>query len=301
MNREFTVKIICLVGILALGLLAVLPMQTAGSDNSRWMAELDDAREINTLAIPGTHDSGATHSIADLSGKCQSLSISEQLELGVRFFDIRLQLNNNELVVVHSFVDQATDFDDVLRCMTDFLKGNPTEFLVVSFKEDSDPKSSDVDFRETLEEKLAANKTVSQSTAIPKTVGEARGRLHVISRYHGSTIGYPAYEGWQDSTSFELGELYVQDHYRVDDAKTKKGDIMEAMQIADRCEHALVLNFTSCYYPNPFPPTYAGTPAMEINPWLIDFLEKNGDASGVFLCDFITSELCETIIGRNFE
>lgn len=301
MNREFTVKIICLVGILALGLLAVLPMQTAGADNSRWMAELDDAREINTLAVPGTHDSGATHSIADLSGKCQSLSISEQLELGVRFFDIRLQLNNNELVVVHSFVDQATDFDDVLRCMTDFLKENPTEFLVVSFKEDSDPKSSDVDFRETLEEMLKANKNVSQSTAIPKTVGEARGRLHVISRYHGSTIGYPAYEGWQDSTSFELGELYVQDHYRVDDAKTKKADIMEAMQIADRCEHALVLNFTSCYYPNPFPPTYAGTPALEINPWLIDFLEKNGDASGVFLCDFITSELCETIIGRNFE
>jgi hypothetical protein len=28
---------------------------------------------------------------------------------------------------------------------------------------------------------------------------------------------------------------------------------------------------------------------------------KEGESNGVFLCDFITEELCESIIRRNFE
>lgn len=299
MNKVKIINAICLVIVCAIALLATLPLQSAGKDNSRWMGELDDSREINTLYIPGTHDSGATHSIADLSGKCQSLSISEQLRLGVRFFDIRLQLKDNRLVVVHSFVDQNTDFDNALRDMTDFLKENPDEFIFVSFKEDNSAANSDVDFTETLEKMLKGESVVNQETTLPKTVGEARGRLHVISRYYGSTIGVPAYDGWQDSTSFSLGELYVQDKYQVDSADEKIGEIGSAVTVASSGEYALVLNFTSCYYPDGFPPTYAGTPALKINPWLIDNLPSmNGGC--VFLCDFITSELCEAIIGRNF-
>ena len=124
MSKQQIVKIGIVVSICIAALLSVLPLQMAGADNRAWMSALADQREINTLAIPGTHDSGATHSIADLSGKCQSLSIDEQLELGVRFFDIRLQMKNNKLVVVHSFVDQATDFDDVLDDMKKFLDDN---------------------------------------------------------------------------------------------------------------------------------------------------------------------------------
>ncbi len=299
MNKNRIINIFCLVLICAVAILAVLPLQRAAKDNSRWMKELEDERMINSLYIPGTHDSGATHSIADLSGKCQSLPISEQLRLGVRFFDIRLQLKDNRLVVVHSFVDQNTDFDDVLRCMADFLKENPSEFLIVSFKEDNDPNNSNVDFTQTLEGMLRGESVVSQETSMPKTVGEARGRLHVVSRYYGSTMGYPAYEGWQDSTSFALGDMYVQDKYQVDTHEEKITEIESAVNIAAEGEHALVLNFTSCYYPDGFPPTYAGAPALKINPWLIDNLPSmNGGC--VFLCDFITSELCEAIIGRNF-
>lgn len=294
-------KIISAVVLLAISVLAFLPLQAGQGDRSEWMADLEDERSINRLFIPGTHDSGATHSIADLSGKCQSLSIAEQLKIGVRFFDIRLQLKNNELVIVHSFVDQATDLDDVLSIMVDFLEEHPSEFLIVSFKEDNDPVGSDVDFTETLEEMLKAESSVSKATGLPTTVGEARGGLHVISRYRDSSIGLPAYEGWRDSTSFELGGMYVQDHYQVSDAETKIADIEDAMEIASVLKHSLVLNFTSCYYPDGFPPTYAGTPAPRINPWLIDRL-NGGEAFGcVFVCDFMTGELCDAVVGRNFE
>lgn len=300
MKKEIILKISVALLICLASLFAVLPLQFAGADGGAWMSRLEDSRDVNTLAIPGTHDSGATHSIADLSGKCQSLSIGEQLKLGVRFFDIRLQLKNNELVIVHSFVDQATDFSDVLDEMNEFLDANPGEFLIVSIKQDADPSGSNVDFTETLEKMLRDCDRVSESTALPKKVGEARGKIHIISRYSGSTLGYPAHSGWADSTSFELGELYVQDKYQVDDADTKIANIEMALIVGVTKEYSLVLNFASCYYPDAFPPTYAGLPAHTINGWLIRNLPKR-QVCGVLLCDFMTEELCETIIGRNFE
>ena len=58
-----------------LTLVAVLPMQSGEADRSDWMAKLDDNASLNSLTIPGTHDSGALHSLAEISGKCQSLPI----------------------------------------------------------------------------------------------------------------------------------------------------------------------------------------------------------------------------------
>lgn len=300
MNRKQIIALVVAISVCLISLFAVLPIQMAESDAGAWMADLNDKRAINTLSIPGTHDSGATHSIADLSGKCQSLTIEEQLTIGVRFFDIRLKLNNNELDVVHSFVDQGVGFDEVLDEMVSYLTDNPTEFLIVSIKEDASPSGSEVDFTEKLEDTLRASKLVNTDTQLPKTVGEARGRIHIISRYSDSTIGFAAHQGWADSTSFALGELYVQDHYKVDSAETKIADIEAALEVAKSREYSLVLNFASCYYPDVLiPPTYAGLPAHTINPWLIENLAED-ETVGVILCDFITSELCNTIIGGNF-
>jgi 1-phosphatidylinositol phosphodiesterase len=184
--------------------------------------------------------------------------------------------------------------------MQRFLEENPGEFLFVSIKEDDSPKNSGLDFTEKLEQTLLESALVSAARTLPKTVGEARGRIHIISRYEDSTIGYDSYDGWKDSTSFALGELYVQDKYRVDSAEEKLLEIEKAIEVGARREYALLLNFTSCYYPDGFPPTYAGTPARKINERLSDML-KEGEAKGVFLCDFITEELCKSIIRRNFE
>ena len=300
MTKKQILFIACSLLVCLLSLFAVMPIQWAGIDESRWMTSLDDNTEVNGLAIPGTHDSGATHSIADLSGKCQSLTIKEQLKLGVRFFDIRLKLKDDKLIVVHSFVEQGTDFEDVLSEMCDFLKENPGEFLFVSIKEDADPTGSSLDFTEQLEKMLKAQDCVSEGRDIPKTVGEARGKMHIIARYSKSTIGFPAYSGWKDSTSFELDGIYVQDKYRVDSAEEKIEEIKSCFEVANKGEHELVINFASCYYPDGFPPTYAGTPALKINPWLIQNLSQI-KPQGVILCDFITSELCKTIIRSNFK
>lgn len=293
--------VINIVLILAITAFAVAPMESPITNKGvRWMSSLEDDRAINELSIPGTHDSGATHSIADAAGKCQSLSIEDQLYIGVRFFDIRLQLVGDDFNIVHSFVDQDTEFDDVLENMVDFIKENPSEFLIVSIKKDADSKRAAGDFATLLEEELREYSQISTSTTLPKTVGEARGKIYIISRYENSTIGIPAYHGWQDSTSFELGELYIQDNYKVDSAEVKIADIEATMAIADRCEYGLVLNYTSCYLTSGFPPTYAATPAKTINPWLIDRLSLEARPQGVLVCDFMTSDLVKAIWEVNF-
>ena len=293
--------IINIVLLFAITFFAMTPLESPITGKGvRWMADLEDDRSLNELSIPGTHDSGATHSIADVAGKCQSLTIEDQLHIGVRFFDIRLQQVVDDFNIVHSFVDQATDFDDVLESMVSFVVNNPTEFLIVSIKKDTDSKNPQGDFTVLLEETLRKYSQISTSTELPKTVGESRGKIYIVSRYEGSTMGIPAYNGWQDSTSFAIGDLYVQDNYKVESAEEKIADIESAMMVADTCSYGLVLNFTSCYLTSGFPPTYAATPAQAINPWLIERLTLEDRPQGVLVCDFMTSDLVKAIWEVNF-
>lgn len=286
----------------ALTLVAVVPMQSGEVDRSNWMSALDDGAALNSITIPGTHDSGALHSIADVSGKCQSLSIGEQLKIGVRFLDIRLCLVENELKVVHSFADQMTDFDDVVSDMTSFIRNHPSEFLLVSIKEDDSPKRSDRAFEDVLEKTLLSYEEINRSRILPETVGAARGGIHIVARYRNASIGLPCYDGWEDDDSFELGDIYVQDNYCVPNTKEKIADIRETCSIASEATHALVLNYTSCYLESCFPPIYAGLPAHDINRYIENAI--NGEYAngplGVLVCDFITSELADAIIERNF-
>lgn len=299
-SKKQIYNVCALLIVIILSLFAVIPLQSAKADNSDWMAELDDERAINTLSIPGTHDSGALHSFGDVFGKCQTLSVGEQMKIGVRFLDVRLQLVGNELKVVHSIADQMTSFNDTLTDMITFLRENPTEFLIVSFKEDADPKRSDIDFAAALEQQLLSYDEVSRSTTLPKTVGEARGKLHVIARYSNATIGVPCGRGWIDDDSFELSGMYIQDNYTVGSSGEKFLDVTNALAIAAKCEYTLVLNYASCYISPSFPPIYAGIPAHDVNYWLAKTLTLTDDPCGVLLCDFITSDLADLIIRRNF-
>lgn len=301
MNKNIIKYATLIILSIILTLVAVLPMQKGKADRSDWMADLDDDASLNSLTIPGTHDSGALHSLAEISGKCQSLSVEEQLKIGVRFLDIRLQLVDNELKVVHSFVDQLTDFEDVLDDLVAFIRNHEGEFLIVSIKEDASPKRSDRMFADALEEMLLSYPEINTERALPESVGEARGAIHIVARYKNSTIGLPCYDGWKDDDTFVLGDIYIQDNYRVPNAEEKIADIRSTYSVAMEKNHALVLNFTSCYLETCFPPIYAGLPAHKINRDTQKALLNEYDGPlGVLVCDFMTAELADAIIGRNF-
>ena len=267
-----------------------------------WMASLDDETPINELYIPGTHDSGALYSFLGISGKCQSYTIEEQLSFGVRLFDIRLQLRGCDLAVVHSFVDQKLTFESVLDEMKSFLEANPSEFIIISIKEDADAENPTITFENAVEDMLyeKLGSLLNTNTQLPETVGEARGKVHIISRYANSSLGVPAHSGWQDSTCFELDSLFVQDYYAISSIEAKMASISVAFSRAYVPQYALVLNFTSCYLEEGFPPAHAPTTAKKINPQLAKLIADGKAAPCAFLIDFITPELSNSIVELNF-
>lgn len=299
-----------LVAILSIAsFFAVFPLskKSSTSKGSNWMKDIDDSRTLTSLSIPGSHDSGALHSIADLAGKCQDLSIYNQLEAGARFFDIRLQQRDNELKIVHGFVDQDLSFSQALDDFKRFLNEHPSEGLIVSIKKESNANNTSATFDESLKEALKNYSSLwDLSREIPNNLGKLRGKIYLISRYSDSTIGLDAFEGWLDPDSssttntFDIGRsnLHIQDYYQVNDIENKKSEISKCFDYSKENPNVLTLNFSSCYFINAFPPTYAGTTAKIINNWLIDEINDRSNL-GIIVSDFITSDLCEKIYKRN--
>ncbi len=309
-KKHLIISAVVGVSIITISLFSVLPFSTTSNtkNGKNWMKNLSDESKVTSLSLPGSHDSGALHSIGDLSGKCQDLKIIDQLNAGVRFFDIRLVQRNDELKVIHGIVDQKLDFSSVLKDFESFLKENPSEGLIVSIKKESEAKNTKATFDESLIDALKDYSSLwDLSGNIPKNLKGLRNKIFLISRYENNTIGLNAYNGWLDpedsSTSntfdIESSNLHVQDHYKTEDINVKKDEIIRCFEYSNSNLDKLTLNFTSCYFLNAFPPTYAGTTANIINNWLPNEI-KNYNNLGIVISDFITSSLCEKIYSRNF-
>lgn len=290
-------KLLIVLFVIIVTIIALVPINKNYTTVS-WMKNLDDSLLISDMAIPGTHDSGALHSIFDVAGKCQDLNIKQQLKVGVRFLDIRLRLKNNELEVVHSFVEQKSSFESVLKDINDFIEQNDSEFLIVSIKQDESPVNSNINFDDKVITDISKYKSILLDTILPTTLGEARGNIYILNRFTNKEVGIPAYSNWQDSTTFDLNNLHIQDNYCINDFNTKKNDIIEAFNYSKN-NNNLVLNFTSCYLDDAFPPSYAGTIAKEVNKWLDRYLETEEDISGIIIIDFATSKLVKKIYMEN--
>lgn len=103
-----------------------------------WMSYIDDAAPINRIAILGSHDSGtSTSTLPNNTSKTQDLNISEQMEYGCRYFDIRVSKNNNNddnLTLFHGPDATGEKFSDVLDGVLKFLQTYQSEFLILDFQ-----------------------------------------------------------------------------------------------------------------------------------------------------------------------
>ena len=267
-----------------LGFTGLLRQRSNSTQYSAWMKNINDSTSLRDINMPGSHDTMALYSIADLAGQCQTLSLKDQLNLGVRFLDIRLKEDHNKLKAVHGFIDQRASFESVTGVVEEFLKVNPSEMIIMSIKEEADPSNSDLSFEEALKPYL--NKDVYYlENDIPNSLGEVRGKAILLSRYGGSTIGIPAYDGWKDSTIFTLpNDIYVQDTYKITSTEDKKNEIIKCF---NEKGHELKINFLSAYKSGGFPPSYAPSSANDINPWINEEISKYNDR-GIVLYDYVT-------------
>lgn len=270
-----------------LGFSNILKQKINDQKYADWMKSLDDSLSLREVNMPGSHDTMALYSIADLAGQCQSLSLEEQLNLGVRFLDIRLKEENNKLKAVHGFIDQKASFSKITKVVEDFLSKHTNEFIIMSIKEEADIPHNSPSFEDCLKNYLT-NDIYLKNTFLPEKIGDVRGKVILLSRYLNSTIGIPAFNEWQDSKSFVMNEndIYIQDTYKITSKDQKQDEIVKCF---NESGHALKINFLSAYRTNTFPPSYAVSAAKDINPWINEEINKYQDRN-IVLYDFVTRE-----------
>lgn len=150
---------------------------------SSWMSMIEDDAKITQIAIPGSHDSG-TYGM-HYTAETQDCSFAEQLERGVRYFDVRVNYVNDDYVIFHGPVNGAK-YSQVLDDIKVFLDENPSEFLILDyqkFKNNSQNNAFDM-----LENAVGSNRLVSNDTNLSDsefvenlTLADVRGKCIVVS------------------------------------------------------------------------------------------------------------------------
>src|SRR5687767_170537 len=83
------------------GLRGQISANLSAAPANTWMGALYDNVLVSQISIPGTHDSGARFEPFPGTAKCQNLTISQQLDAGIRFLDIRNRHIDNAFAIHH--------------------------------------------------------------------------------------------------------------------------------------------------------------------------------------------------------
>ena len=289
-----------------------------------WMQEMADHTPISALSIPGTHNSPTCHKALP-SVRCQAVSPREQLDNGVRFFDIRVQpqdphdLSKDGLILVHSvFPISLTGnkyFRDLENEVLHFLDEHPTDQQLSKIVHDHYANNGDRWWTEPHWPKL----------------GEARRKIVLMRRFalddsikgdhDGRGFGIEA-ENWADNTPNDHhGAVIVQDFYEVLDTENIDIKTKYAIEALERAGGETCSDDVNA----PSPPMYINflsasnfwkvgcwpeKIAAKLNPAIINHIavkhvmSGNGDwGTGVVVCDWVGDQgdwdLVRCIVGMN--
>lgn len=210
--------------------------------NPSWMSRIPDTVNLNSLSIPGTHDTLTFELVDNKVFQCQNHALKTQLQAGLRYLDIRGRLVYNASLgadqepvigIYHGHVSTGYDFQDVLQTVFAFLDENPSEGIIMRVKEEGAPlpigSPSDTwesgTYNTTFEEAFNYYRSTNPATApgckrhlltpwpekearLVPTMGEMRGRVLVL--YEFETVSASASYGipWT-SSHIALEDLWI--------------------------------------------------------------------------------------------
>ncbi|MBQ9637627.1 MAG: phosphatidylinositol-specific phospholipase C domain-containing protein [Prevotella sp.] len=239
--------------IFGMAMLATSCMVVPKAQADNWMSRLDDNAYVMQLSIPGTHDAATGDgfewgAFADAFGKTQELSLAEQWAAGVRAFDLRPSVVDDDLVICHGILTTNTRFADALRLISDSLKANPSETAIILMRHESDNGSSLSTWKQLTTELLNSDEVRAMVVDFkPRlTLGDVRGKMLIASRdaYDSTPVG-AFITNWSHSASFDNQKnarirgpqsgttttLYAQDYYDLTatNGLKKKTDAIKAL------------------------------------------------------------------------
>ncbi|MDE5974876.1 MAG: phosphatidylinositol-specific phospholipase C domain-containing protein [Eubacterium sp.] len=288
-----------------------------------WMENIDDNTEVLQLNLTGTHDCVTKYVQFSHISKCQNLNIYEQLCIGIRGLDIRVQARGNRLGMVHgaakafntpNHFGKQMDLTDVLEHCYRFLAENPSETIVFQFKNDSGKEMEhcfDILFHRYIKDNK--NKWFLENRS--PLMNEARGKIILIRRC--KMLQSNEYN--QNNTGIDFSKWLEQDKPVPEPLTLKTGGENEmSFVIQDRYKYKPEPRWHDCIMPflnsmTDFRGTYiinylstAGgfkgpyNNSKYINPEFMKYPLKNNTYYGMIYVDFPTEELVEKIIKTNF-
>ena len=292
--------------ILLIGtMLYVIVIEThAGIDRNNWMAVLPDRASLFSLSIPGTHDAGTKG--FSWSAECQRYSISEQLSLGVRAFDLRPGVNGNDLVIYHSEMVHGNEtLNSIFDTYESFLAAHPGEFLFVFLKNETGKDN----WGQLMKQVLDAHASRLLELNPYLTVEQMRGKILVLSRdsWGDSNYGAVRVNSWQDNATFDMTyrgplgdelQCRIQDIYNVSSDATlnqKKSDIQRLLAEAMAGSTGkLYINHTSGYTKSYILSNrYVADCAEKCNELALNYLLSHSGPTGVIMMDFAGTDHLE--------
>ena len=294
-----------------------------GVGGNGWMRKIDGETPITAINIPGTHDSATEYVSFAFVSRTQALSIAEQLEAGVRYFDMRFEKTENGFKAVHSLSDcregksifsEKLTAEKIIGDCSAFLSENPSETILFQLRED-DGDAGDSFFESFYELFIKNNPDLwFCENRIPK-LGEVRGKIVLLR------VGGIDGEKFTDKNSGINFSMYpyidgMKKHdYRREDIKTLGGTaycsmyVQDSYQLLGRRKLAAIEDFlaseldraefnicmTNC--------TGILMPwmnAIYVNRRLKEYGFESGRYYGIVAADFIDPELCRMIYSSNF-
>ncbi|ENR5392705.1 TPA: phosphatidylinositol-specific phospholipase C [Providencia rettgeri] len=149
---------------------------------SKWMDTLRDDVMLSEIALPGTHDSAAYKNFVD-SVSTQTLNFDQQLEYGIRVFDIRIRHTNNAFALHHGNVFLDVMFGDFMNSIDTFLSKNPSETVLFRLKKEIESDDSNTRaISKTLEYYIELHKDkYFDLQSMSTKLGDIRGRYMILS------------------------------------------------------------------------------------------------------------------------
>lgn len=180
---------------------------------NNWMSAVDDTVRVCKMSIPGSHDAltgcGFTDDKYIDDYTTQVATLDEQLEGGIRYFDVRLVLNEGSgktiLQASHRTATINLTFTDVLDKVKEFFTNHPSEFVIVKIQYDGGDMNEDIQVKwsETLKSVINAEayRTCFVDFRPDLRVRDLRGKILLLSR---TAYGEPvsgALTNWTDEGS----------------------------------------------------------------------------------------------------
>lgn len=290
----------------------------AQTNNACWMVGLPDTVKVCRVSIPGTHDSGTAGVRFPMKhyARTQTMSLAEQWDAGIRFFDLRPKLAGCELRIYHGPANCHITFEEALLILKQKLVENPTEFCIVMTNSAGGGQTA-VDQAMTVACQVIPSRMLADFKA-DMTVADIRGRvlfIHRNSPSKGKDFPGAVVSGWPgNSTSRRVqmvssgGEgavLWAQDFFTFgsnnpDAYLRSKWDNMYRLlrAFSDDGDGAWCINHTSGYTGTGIR-TNIKRCSDAINKHLLDYLKTHNGPVGIIPMDFPAQELIDAIIRTN--